>query len=293
MKPVLMIIAVAALYSCTVSAAGPSHPVKVYSFNLRRFDTVKAADPAVSAFLAGLIEDASVAALQEIIGLDDQAMRTFALRAGANRAVALGPPEGRTAIYQEQFAFIYNPAEVRLIQSARYPDSGSRFERPPFAAYFSTEPSASPSAPASDFIVVNCHIKPDESRVRTTAEIALLPEVAQYFKALWHEPDILVVGDFNADGIYYDKTKLQGVFPPSQWTELSGNDWDTAVSGNVNAAYDRFFISKSAVEDWTGNAGVIRFDEWDGCWRITSNPAAAISDHYPLWAEFDTGADQD
>ena len=282
-----------ALCACTVSPGGSAQPVKVYSFNLRRFDAAKAADQNVAAFIAGLIEDAGIAALQEIIGLDVPTMTAFAARAGANRAVLLGPPEGRTSIYKEQFAFLYNLDKVRLISSARYPDTGGRFERPPLAAYFSTDPAAKSSAPSSDFIVINCHIKPDESRARTTAEIALLPEVAAYFRSLWQEPDVLIVGDFNAGGIYYDPANLAGVFLPSRWTELSGNDWDTTVSANTTAAYDRFFISKSAVEDWTGNAGITRFDEWESCWRITSNPAAAISDHYPVWAEFGTGADSD
>ena len=285
-----MIFVCAAAVSCAFAPAPESAagPVKIVSFNLRRFDDAKAANRKVAGFLASLLRDADIAALQEGLEVSEAAVREFAGLAGANRGFALGPPEGRNAFYRENFIFVYNKDRVTLVATAVYPDEAKTFERPPMAAYFKTA-----GFDSFDFIIVNNHIKPDETTAQTTAEIARLPEAARYFTRLWQENDVLIAGDLNADGAYYNEANLAQVFSPNQWTIITGNDYDTTVSANNTFTYDRFIISKSADEDWTGAWGVIRFDTWDDCRKITSNPGVDISDHYPLWAEFSTTRDTD
>ncbi|MDR1411347.1 MAG: endonuclease, partial [Spirochaetaceae bacterium] len=56
--------------------------------------------------------------------------------------------------------------------------------------------------------------------------------------------------------------------------------------------YDRFIITSEAAEDFTGNFGVIRFDEIYDFERMGIVPRA-VSDHYPVWAEFYTDRDTD
>jgi hypothetical protein len=46
------------------------------------------------------------------------------------------------------------------------------------------------------------------------------------------------------------------------------------------------------VEDFTGNSGVIRFDELYDFDEAGIAPNS-VSDHYPVWAEFYTGRDTD
>jgi endonuclease/exonuclease/phosphatase family metal-dependent hydrolase len=272
--------------SCTVAPA-PEYagPVKIVSFNLRRFDDAKAANWKVAGFLASLLRDADIAALQEGLELSEAAVREFAGLTGANRGFVLGPPEGRNAFYRENFIFVYNKDRVTLVATAVYPDEAQTFERPPMAAYF--------KAAGFDFIVVNNHIKPDETTAQTTAEIAFLPEAVRYFTRLWQENDVLIAGDLNADGAYYNEANLEQVFLQAAWTIITGNDCDTTVSANNTFTYDRLIISKSANEDWTGTWGVIRFDTWADCQKITSNPGVDTSDHYPLWAEFSVTNDTD
>ncbi|MDR1231848.1 MAG: hypothetical protein LBK61_10660 [Spirochaetaceae bacterium] len=272
--------------SCDIAPAPVStEPVKVVSFNLRRFDDAKARNRKIAGFMAGLLRDADVAALQEGLAVSEAAVREFAETVGGNRGFVLGPPEGRNAFYREHFIFLYNKDRVTLKASAVYPDEAKVFERPPMAACFTTEAGF-------DFIVVNNHIKPDEAQTQTAREIARIPDVARYFSQLWNEPDVLVVGDLNADGAYYDETKLAGVFPETAWTIITGNGCDTTVSANNTYTYDRFIISKTAREDWQGDWGIIRFDTWAECRAITSNPAD-ISDHYPVWAVFSVTSDTD
>jgi endonuclease/exonuclease/phosphatase family metal-dependent hydrolase len=272
--------------SCDVAPAPVSdEPIRVVTFNLRRFGDTKARDRDIAGFMAGLLRDADVAVLQEGLAVSEAAVREFATMVGGNRGFVLGPPEGRNAFYRENFIFFYNKDRMTLKASAVYPDEAKIFERPPMAAWFSANAGF-------DFIVVNNHVKPDETKIQTTQEIAQIPEVARYFSKLWNEPDILVMGDLNADGAYYDEANLAAVFPEASWTIITGNNCDTTVSANNTFTYDRFIISKSAREDWRGTWGVIRFDTWANCRAITSNPAD-ISDHYPVWAEFSVTGDTD
>jgi endonuclease/exonuclease/phosphatase family metal-dependent hydrolase len=284
----LMIFVCAALCaaSCTVAPAPESAgPVKIVSFNLRRFDDTKAANRKTAGFMASLLRDADVAALQEGLQVSETAVREFVSLTGPNRDFVLGPAEGRAAFYRENFIFVYNKDRVTLIAATVYPDETRTFERPPMAAYF--------RAAGFDFIIVNCHIKPDETTTQTAREIAALPETVRYFTRLWQENDVLIAGDLNADGAYYDEANLARVFPQTAWTIITDNGCDTTVSPNNTFTYDRLVISKSTNEDWTGTWGVIRFDTLDDCRKITSNPGVDISDHYPLWAEFSPVNDTD
>jgi endonuclease/exonuclease/phosphatase family metal-dependent hydrolase len=272
--------------SCTFSPAPESvGPVKIVSFNLRRFDDAKAGNRKIAGFLAALLRDADVAALQEGLNVSETSVGEFVGLIGGNRGFVRGPAEGSSGFYRKNFIFVYNKDRMNLVATAVYPDEAKKFERPPMAAYF--------NAAGFDFILINSHIKPDETTVQTTKEIACLPEAARYFTRLWQENDVLIVGDMNADGSYYNEENLMLTFPQNAWTIITGNDCDTTVSASNTFTYDRLIISKTAHEDWTGTWGVTRFDTWDDCQKITSNPGMDISDHYPVWATFSVVNDKD
>ncbi|MDR0721056.1 MAG: endonuclease, partial [Treponema sp.] len=154
------------------------------------------------------------------------------------------------------------------------------FERNPLAAYFQT-------GGGFDFILINNHIQPSNA----AREIAALPGVARSFQDLWGETDVALVGDFNADGSYYDENDLAAVFPQDAYHIVIANEHDTTVASGDNT-YDRIIISASAVEDYTGACGVLRFDEVYDFSELFIEPRH-VSDHYPVWAEFYTGADTD
>jgi endonuclease/exonuclease/phosphatase family metal-dependent hydrolase len=138
-----------------------------------------------------------------------------------------------------------------------------------------------------DFILINNHLKPGDA----AREIEALPEVIAWFRALWGDPDALTLGDFNADGFYYDESQLSAVFPEEKYTIIITNDQDTTVAKSENT-YDRFIITSEALEDYTGRCGVWRFDEEYGFSEYTIMPRE-VSDHYPIWAEFYTNMDTD
>ena len=115
--------------------------------------------------------------------------------------------------------------------------------------------------------------------------------MARFFQELWDETDVALAGDFNADGRYYDETDLTAVFPEDAYHIIIANDYDTTLASGDNT-YDRIIISASAVEDYAGVCGALRFDEVYDFSGLSIEPRH-VSDHYPVWAEFYTAADTD
>ena len=139
------------------------------------------------------------------------------------------------------------------------------------------------------------------------------------------EPDVLCLGDFNADGSYYSETGstetaaraafvsggaststsssgktsswLAG-FSPDRYETLIPNGVDTTVASGTSYTYDRMEISAAMEGDYDGSWGVLKPGElWDlsACegGKESSGGERSLSDHYPVWAEFSTTKDSD
>jgi endonuclease/exonuclease/phosphatase family metal-dependent hydrolase len=191
----------------------------------------------------------------------------------------LGPREGRSGS-KEQDWIIYDSTKLQLVAETTWADPEDLFERNPLGVYFQTNDRF-------DFILIDNHIQPSNA----AREIAALPDAVRYFQELWGEPDVVLAGDFNADGNYYDETLLAAAFPENEYRSIITNDYDTTVAVSDNT-YDRIIITASAIEDYAGSCGVIRFDELYDFTELPIRPDQ-VSDHYPVWAEFFIDADTD
>lgn len=237
------------------------------------------AKPEAAHILADIVSRADVTAIQEVRSASIAPVLEFMDLLPPQYAYVLGPREGRSGS-KEQYWVIYDTTKLRLLAEATWADPEDLFERNPLGVYFQTRDSF-------DFILIDNHIQPSAA----AREIAALPEVVRYFQELWGEKDVVLAGDFNADGVYYDETLLAAAFPEHEYHSIITNDYDTTVALSDNT-YDRIIITASAGEDYAGACGVIRFDELYDFTELTINPRQ-VSDHYPVWAEFFTGADTD
>jgi endonuclease/exonuclease/phosphatase family metal-dependent hydrolase len=265
--------------------------VKIFSFNIQIFGHAKMTKSGVPAILADIVSCSDITAIQELRSADiapvEQFMAVLRERRGEEAdpslpgkyAYVLGPREGRSSS-KEQYWIIYDRTKFTVLAEDTYFDPEDKFERNPLAVYFQ-------SGDKLDFILINNHLKPGDAE----AEIGALPEVVAYYRDVWGERDVFVVGDFNADGQYYDESFLHTVFPEDAYYSIITNEYDTTVAASDNT-YDRFIITGEAVEDFTGNFGVTRFDEIYDFEQLGVAPNA-VSDHYPVWAEFYTGRDTD
>ncbi|MDR2095414.1 MAG: endonuclease [Treponema sp.] len=245
----------------------------------------------VPAILADIVSQSDITAIQELRSSDISPVEQFMamLRESGGEeadsslpgkyAYVLGPREGRSSS-KEQYWIIYDRTKFTVLAEDTYFDPEDKFERNPLAVYFQ-------SSGRLDFILITNHLKPGDVEV----EIEALPEVVAYYQDLWDERDVFVVGDFNADGRYYDESLLQTVFPEDVYHGIITNEYDTTVAPSDNT-YDRFIVTGTAVEDFTGNFGVMRFDELYDFEQLGIMPNT-VSDHYPVWAEFYTFRDTD
>jgi len=195
-----------------------------------------------------------------------------------NYKYVIGPRQGRSSS-KEQYWVIYDATKVTALEEDTWPDEDDLFERSPYAVYFKTNG-------AFDFILLNNHIQPRAAE----KEIRALPNVVTYYVDLWKDSDVLVVGDFNADGQYFNSSLLNFIFPEDEY-KIIFTDEDTTLAQSHNT-YDRFIITNSTNEDFTGNFGVVRFDEAYNFNEYGISPWN-VSDHYPIWAEFWTDRDTD
>jgi len=252
--------------------------IRIMSFNIQIFGSSKMARPEVVRILVDIVSKADIIAVQEVRSANIDPVEQFMALLPDTYQYVLGPRQGRSSS-KEQYWVIYDSSKITVLEKDSWPDEDDIFERSPYAVYFKTNG-------AFDFILLNNHIQPRAAE----KEIQALPRVVTYYADLWKDPDVLVMGDFNADGEYFDSSLLESIFPDIEYKIIFTNE-DTTLAASHNT-YDRFIITKSAVEDFTGNFGVVRFDE---VYDFTDNGVSPrrVSDHYPIWAMFWTDRDTD
>jgi len=269
--------------SATIAAAAPK-PIKVASFNIQVFGETKRSKSDVMAILVEIAAKYDILAIQEVRDDTETTVDYFVdainSTSGARYAALSGPRLGRTNS-KEQYAFIYNTAKVQYLANTAYTyaDPGDHLHREPYIARFRSGQFT--------FVLVDVHTDPDD----VANEIAALDDVVK--DALRHFPgegDVITLGDFNADCDAFNperhSTALQG--PAYRW--IVPDDADTTVATKP-CAYDRIVIRDAATsQDWRGDWGIERFDNE---FHLTPAQTKAVSDHYPVWAEFSTTADTD
>jgi endonuclease/exonuclease/phosphatase family metal-dependent hydrolase len=261
----------------TRTTTGVSDTITICSFNIQIFGVSKMSKPEVVDILVDIVSQSDITAIQEVRSSSEEPVLQFMERLPLRYDYVLGPREGRSSS-KEQYWVIYDTSKLELIAADTWSDPQDIYERNPLGVFFRTKDSF-------DFLIIDNHLQPSGA----LAEISALPEVIRYYRDLWQETDILVLGDFNADGSYYNEALLESTFPLSEYAIIIGNDVDTTVATSANT-YDRFIITGTAIEDYTGNSGVIRFDERYDFSSLSIEPRN-VSDHYPIWAEFRVNAD--
>lgn len=102
------------------------------------------------------------------------------------------------------------------------------------------------------------------------------------------EQDVILVGDFNREP---DDTQSFGALRavPSM-RALFAEPMKSHI--RESSLYDNIWLQSNHVREYTGVSGIDKFDETD---FGNDDDAAnlAVSDHRPVWAEFETGVDDD
>jgi len=250
--------------------------ISIGTFNIQIFGKTKREKDDVMKKLVDIVDDYDIIAVQEFRDKEMETPLYFLEKInsveGNNYSIVVSERLGRTSA-KEQYAFYYDNTKIEFLdRSFVFPDEEDVFEREPFIAYFKTKKGE------FDFYLVNIHTKPDDA----TDEIKNLAKVKTYiFQKHPGDGDIIFLGDFNADGSYYDEdNNALG----EQYFWAIQNNLDTTVAKSDNT-YDRIvFLKEYTLEDYAYKSGVDRFEKrWND---ISEEEMKAISDHYPVWGIF-------
>lgn len=248
--------------------------IRVASFNVQVLGPTKFGKPHVMDYLARIVRQFDVVAIQEIRTEDQSVIPQFIdliNQTGRHYDYVIGPRLGRTHS-KEQYAFIFDTASLEVDRNQTYTvsDPEDLFHREPLVGWFRVR-GPDPEA-AFTFSLVNLHVDPDE----VSEEVRWLPELVRVIRDDGRqEDDVLLVGDFNAGDQEFQQL-------------MSGSKLDWVLSfvptnTRATAQYDNILFEPAAVTEFTGRAGVYDFLR---DYNLTQEEALEVSDHMPIWAEF-------
>jgi endonuclease/exonuclease/phosphatase family metal-dependent hydrolase len=260
--------------------------ITIAAFNIQIFGRTKRQKDHVMDVLTDIARKFDVVLVQEIRDSSEETAPTYLeqinQKLGPTYAYIRSPRLGRTTS-KEAYAYFYNTESVELIQGSDhvYQDIDDAFEREPYIASFRSG--------GFDFTLVGVHTKPDDAD-NEIGNLTLVVLSIQEDNP--DEEDIIILGDLNADGNYYDEDEATNPLadPSFHWTVT--NEMDTMTK--TDWTYDRIIMTDSthSHEYVQGSTGVFYFDQEYGI--ADEEQVWEVSDHYPVYAEFDTSlADDD
>ena len=260
----------------SVSALGPNDKILIATFNIQVFGESKLQKPDAMAVIVEVIRKFDVIAIQEVRAkADDILPRLIAeLNADGSRYdFIIGPRLGRS-VSKEQYAFVYDANRIELDSASvgTIGDPSDLLHRAPFIARF--RPRTTDPDRAFTFWLVDAHTDPDEVPEEVDA-LAQVFEVMQTARP--DEDDVILLGDLNASEKQLgDIGKIPGI----RWVVGGG----VMTNTRQNKAYDNIIFCAPATQEFTGKWNVLNFEQE---FNLSHEEALRVSDHFPVWAEFD------
>ncbi len=260
--------------------------IKIAAFNIEIFGKATREKENVMNVLKKIAQEFDIMLVQEIRDIKQETAPYYLQK--INEAVgyekyAFKRSErlGRSKI-KEVYVYFYNTDKVEFIENSDYVynDVNDVFEREPYIASFRSR--------NFDFTLVGIHVKPDDA----DSEIGHLANIVDLILAENpNEKDIIVMGDFNADGTYFDENDNTNPFKASRFHWVITNEMDTMVE--TDWTYDRMVMMDDTLnyEYVENSAEVFYFDEEYGI--DDRELIEDISDHYPIYADFKTDLPDD
>ena len=251
--------------------------ISIATFNVRIFSTNSRNDEELYQ-ICNILKKFDFIALQEVRNNEiiDRAVAMLRRDFGLNYFSLVSKGVGRGV--KERYAFLFRANKVGFMLEAEFiEDDEDLFIREPFYAKF--------RAGEFDFWAITIHSIYGDIVADRRAEALVLDDVYRFVQDLDGENDILLMGDFN--------------LPPDDkgFEELLALEGMTAINTSIPTSikdrlYDNIFIQSQYTQEYAGQYGVLKFDElWYG--NDDKTASLAVSDHRPLWAIFDTSADDD
>ncbi|XP_036389569.1 deoxyribonuclease-1-like isoform X2 [Megalops cyprinoides] len=264
--------------------------MKIASFNIQRFGQTKMSDPNILSILvkvkragAGqIVSRYDIIVILEVVDISGVSVDCFLRELNRvnqehHYTLKISSRLGRTR-YKEQFLFLYRDDVVDLVGSYQYEDDQAGdtdvFAREPYILRFSSD-----STVLKDLVLIPVHTKPEDSE----KELDELYEVFLTVKDKWRTDNIMILGDFNADGAYISASEMKNIRIRSDknfhW--LIGDDVDTTAHPGNEHTYDRIVVYGDDMLEAVVPNSAQPFN-FQKALRLTE---AMVSDHYPVEVE--------
>ncbi|XP_011615749.2 deoxyribonuclease 1 like 4, tandem duplicate 1 [Takifugu rubripes] len=259
--------------------------MKIAAFNIQKFGKNKLSDPDVLRTLVKIVSRYDIILILEVVDISGEAVKTFleALNTSSMKhhyTMKISTRLGRTR-YKEQFLFLYRDNMVDLVGSYQFDDQltegGDVFARDPYILRFRCLNTV-----LKDLVMIPVHTKPDDSE----KELDELYDVFLNVTKKWATDNVMILGDFNADGAYVSNRDMKNIRIRSDrnfhW--LIGDDVDTTASNRNSHTYDRIVVYGDDMLQAVvpNSAKPFNFQEQ---YRLSDEQTLKISDHYPVEVE--------
>jgi deoxyribonuclease-1-like protein len=289
--PILVLLTLGCANQALTPEEETNSTIRIGSFNIEQFGPTKTSRNNTLSVLAQIASTYDLLAIEEVGSNNSSAteqtcisvMNTFVSR--INEITGTNTYE---YIRGNQYALIYKASRFAISKSGLYNGSQS-FTYQPLIAYINLKNSS------FDFSIIVIHTSPSVANTEIPALKTAMSEISTEYS----EPDVICLGDYNADGSYYTEgsgTDLAGFVSPTYITVIP-NSADTTVAASSNT-YDRIELSSSMATDYASVWGVLQPGEVYDVTKCegtatTAGTEEALSDHYPIWAEFYIDKDTD
>ncbi|KAK9514817.1 hypothetical protein VZT92_025504 [Zoarces viviparus] len=259
--------------------------MKIASFNVQRFGLTKVSDPDVLSALVKIVSRYDIVVILEVVDVSGASVKTFLeelnkVNTTHHYALQLSARLGRNR-YKEQFLFLYRDDVVDLIDCYQYEDNQvndvDAFVREPYILHFKPRNTV-----LKNIVLIPVHSTPRD----TERELDELYEVFLVVKDKWKTDNIMILGDFKADGAHVSREEMKGIRIRSDknfhW--LIGDDVDTTSNTSNDHSYDRIVVyGEDMLAALVPNsAKPFNFHKE---LSMTEEMALRVSDHYPIEVE--------
>lgn len=253
------------LQAINATTGSEINDLSIMSFNIQVFGKSKSSKHNVMETIIDIIDDYDLIAIQEIRDASNTTLTRLMSMMPDNYKLVAGPRDGRSSS-KEQAIYVYNDSKLDVVWKKSYADVNDVFERSPFMVYFKEDNKK------LSFIMVNVHIQPKSAEQEIHSLSKLISKVFELYK-----DQIILVGDFNSDGNYFNEKELNSLFPSNKYDIIINNKLNTTVATKDNT-YDRIIIT-DGLENRVLNSGVLYFKKY----LVGDTTLKQVSDHYPVY----------
>ncbi|XP_014825960.1 PREDICTED: deoxyribonuclease-1-like [Poecilia mexicana] len=259
--------------------------MKIASFNAQRFGVTKVSDPDVLSTLVKIVSRYDIIVILEVVDVSGASIKLFLaelnrVNTSHHYALQLSARLGRTR-YKEQFMFLYRDDMVDLIDFYQYEDNQENdvdaFAREPYVLYFKPHNTV-----LKDLALIPVRATPQDSE----KELDELYDVFLMVRDKWKTDNVMILGDFRADGASVTDKQMQNIRIRSDinfhW--LIADDVDTTSVTTNNHTYDRIVVygDDLLATIVPNSAKAFSFQKE---FNLTDKMALRVSDRYPVEVE--------